>query len=146
MTWIVGLVVAVGLLALVVRAVVRASGEEERIRVFLRVYQQAKRGGASESEALASVCSFHIPPGRGRPLSAYGMTGEAYLKGVFEDEVIDIQSLIALFIRLEFPEKYPMKIDIEEIRRLAQSGKPLDSDLLRERIKQLSAEIDLESR
>lgn len=57
-----GAIAAAGLLYLAFRNLSRLTGEEERIRTFLRVYQGRRNRGASERQAMEAVCELRIPP------------------------------------------------------------------------------------
>src|SRR3989344_7399098 len=92
-------------------------GTKGRIGTLFRIYKSAKNKfpNATERELLEIVTGELIPPGKSTQIRNLGMSGKQYLDGVFESKSLDIDELIYHIVTLEFPKKYPQKIDIEKI-------------------------------
>ncbi len=142
MTWF----IIIMLVILVFSFVYRLSGEEERIKVFFRIYKAAKRKypDTDEKEILGIVIEEHILPGKSIKLGKTGMKGTEYIEDVFEKELITINDIIYHAITLEFQNKYkPFEIDIEKIRRINR-GKEVDiKQKLKEKINVLGQKMKL---
>ncbi|MEK7510966.1 MAG: hypothetical protein AAB582_01915 [Patescibacteria group bacterium] len=112
-------------------------GVKSRIRTLFMIYVAAKLRSPemSERETLEIVVNDLIPPGKAIHLRKTGITGKQYLDGVFEDRQIDIDELIFHIICLEFPKKFPNKIDLEEMMRNAENNSLSEKDELKEEIK-----------
>jgi hypothetical protein len=145
MSWLIILVIVLVLLVSAVLLIQRGSGEDERIRTFLRVYRHSMAIGASEAEAQAAVASLHILPGGIRTVRGSGISGETYLKHVFENEVLSVEKLVEHFIALEFPHRYPQSIDLELIRKRAREGVLGPRELLGKKVAKLAEEMGVAS-
>lgn len=120
------------------------SGENERIKTFLRLYKAAKKKltDFSERELLEIVTEEHIPPGRSKRLKDCAITGRQYLDNVFEQKQIDINELIYHLITLEFPNKYkPFTIDLEKMLESDESDKSSVEEQLKATIAKYKANI-----
>lgn len=115
------------------------SSEDERIKAFLRIYKSVKNRfpDLDERQILGLVIEEHILPNKNIKLRNSGMKGIDYIDGVFENRKLTIDDVILHAIRLEFPNKYPSKIDLEEIRRINRGLQPDTRGQLREKIQQM---------
>jgi hypothetical protein len=113
----------------------RFSGEDERIKTLLRIYKREKNKNTKQKEIkiLSRVAEEHILPGKSIKLKQTGVSGELYIKEVFEGENIDLTQLIRHIICLEYPQKYK-KMDIKKIRYNNRNNIPNDRDLLTTKI------------
>lgn len=137
MLWVVIISVSIILLYIVFR---KLSGEEERIKTFLRLYKSAKVKfpDLEERKILGLVIEEHILPNKNIKLRNSGMKGLDYLNGVFEDTELTIDEVIYHAITLEFPHKYKtFAIDLQEIRKINRGLQPDKRKQLREEIESL---------
>ena len=105
MIWI---FVSLLVVALVVWFLRILTGEDERIKVFLRVYRRNQREHPeySERRLLETVVEWHIPYGSARTWKGDGLTGKQFMDGVFKDEEIVLKELIVHLMGLEYPQLY----------------------------------------
>lgn len=123
----------------------KLSGENERIKVFLRIYLSAKNKfpEASERELLGVVIGEHILPGKTIRLRDSGMTGMSYLNGVFGDKELTINEIIYHAITLEFPHKYkPFELNLDDIRKINRGQKVDLKHQLRNNIEKYKAKLE----
>ncbi len=75
------------------------SGEDERIKVFLRVYKKRKteHPDFSERELLEVVAEWHIPYGSSRSWKGDGLTGQQYMNGVFDNRDVVLRELTCIW-------------------------------------------------
>lgn len=99
-------------------------GTKGRIGTLFRIYRAAKDKfpNATERELLEIVVEELIPPGKSTQIRNLGISGKQYLDGVFESKPLDIDELIYHIVTLEFPKKYPQKIDVEKIFEQKEQG------------------------
>lgn len=137
------LILSILLIAGIVYLFKKLSGEDERIKTFFRVYKKAKETypEKSEQELLEIVIEEHIPPNRTNKLKNAGISGKTYLDEVFVSQSIDLDNLVAHLIKLEFREKYPPSIDLDEIRKNNREGQLSKEEILLNRIKTIHKEL-----
>ncbi len=102
------------------------SGENERIKVFLRIYKKAKTNfpNTDEREILGIVIEEFILPGKAIKLGKSGIKGIDYLNNIFDNKEITINDIIFHAITLEFPQKYKsLGFDLSEIRKINRDEK-----------------------
>jgi len=136
--------IIIGVIAVVVAVFFKAlSGEKERIKTLFRIYRATKQKfpNASERELLGIVIEEHIPSGKSTQLRNVGISGKQYLDGVFESKQLDIDELIEHVIALEFPNKYKINLDLDEMFKEAQSGRLSLRDKLKLMIKNYHKEF-----
>ena len=115
------------------------SGEDERIRHFLRVYMAAKkRFPDDDRHSHEAIADEHIHPTQAKKIHNL-IGGARYLDGVFGNQPITVNELIAHFIQLEFPLKYPKHIDLEMMIQQTQQGIKSPRELLQEKIARLNS-------
>lgn len=121
----------------------KLSGENERIKTFFRVYKKARETypEKGEKELFEMVVDEHIPLGQSNKWKNTGISGKRYLDEVFGNKEIDLDNLIAHLIQLEFRDKYPPTIDLEEIRKNNREGKPSKEEILLGKIKTYHKEL-----
>lgn len=116
--------------------------EDSRISQYIKFYWILKRYNPdlSERQLLEKVADLHIEYSYA-PSSV--KLGKEYLNEVFEGNDIDIIWLISHFIMCEFPQKYPFDEDIYEMERRIRSGKKTKKEILCEKIKKISDDMNI---
>lgn len=124
MSWLI-IFVVVGIIGFTIYTYRKAVSDDGRIDSLFRVYSHMRKKYPSSPERfyLEQVAMHHIHPQTGRRWGDMGYSGKEYIDGVFEDQEIDIKGLIAHFISLEFPKKYPVSIDLDVIEREVKGEK-----------------------
>jgi len=143
MSWI---VIIISIIVVVYIFFRKFSGEDERIKTFLRIYKAAKNKfpDLAERRILGLVIEEHILPNKNIRLRNSGMKGIDYINGIFEDQEITINDLVYHAITLEFPNKYqPSKIDLDEIRRINRGLQPDKRKQLRKKIEKFKNSINI---
>jgi len=111
------------------------SSEKGRIISLVKVYKHHKQKYPNQSESyyLARVVEHHIPHGSGNRLGDKGISGEKYLSGIWEEKVYNLTlgKLVEHIISLEFPDKYKINIDVEQMFENAQTVKLTPRDELK---------------
>ena len=73
-----------------------------------------KRFPDDDRRSLEAIADEHIHPTQAKKIRNM-IGGARYLDGVFGNRHITVNELIGHFIQLEFPRKYPQRVDLELI-------------------------------
>jgi len=124
------------------------SGEDERIKVFLRVYKKRKteHPDFSERKLLEAVAEWHIPYGSSRSWKDDGLTGQQYMNGVFDNQDVVLRELIVHLMGLEYPKKYGRQSETTDEQMAAwsageRSPKQIRVETLNTRINKFAADL-----